>query len=239
MPTSVLIIGQARTFARCWRSQYWYLYRKLNATRFYLCIEDDEDAVAKELIFERYSPECVKILLLPKAEAVADLPAPSEEFAKHAPYPVCTETKSIMKCFWNYARAWECLQEDEKSNGLVPADLIVRTRPDAFFHNGNPPKHVGENDFVSLWWERYGGVNDRVVFMGRKAAEVHFTMINRVDEILAAGAPLHGESFVGAALELGHVDVHHTLDYTLSLVRKSGEMVHPACTIDDDPPSRS
>ncbi len=74
--------------------------------------------------------------------------------------------------------------------------------------------------------------------MGRRAAQVHMTMIDRVDEILAAGAPLHGESFVAAALELGGVRIRHTFDAWLSLKRLGGKTVPPNRLPNEAPPAR-
>lgn len=234
MSTAVLLCGQTRTFAKCWPTQYWYVYRKLVNPIFYVCVEDDEQAKDIERIYERFPKDRVHVKLLPRAADTA-FPNPPETNAAFAPYPVMTPTRSIMKCFWNYRQAWEWLRQHEAE----PPMTIVRTRPDAYFHDFVMPKALpAAHDFISLWWERYGGVNDRICVMGPKAAEVHMTMSDRVDQILAAGAPLHGESFVAAALELGGMRIRHTLDGWLSLKRLGGKTVSPGRLHNEFPPPR-
>ena len=234
MSTAVIICGQARTFAKCWPTQYWYVYRKLVNPTFYVAVEDDEQAPDMARIYERFGRDRVHLRLLPRA-ADCTFPNPPNTNAAFAPYPVMTPTRSIMKCFWNYGQAWQLMLEREPRG--TPHNIIVRTRPDAYFHDFRMPVvRPAEHDFISLWWERYGGVNDRICVMGRRAAEVHMTMTERVDAILAAGAPLHGESFVAAALDLGGMRIRHTLDGWLSLKRLDGRVVSPGRLLNEVPP---
>ena len=232
MSTAVFIVGQARTFNKCWRTQYWHLYRHLQNPTFYVCVENDEQAQDMNLIQERYPKERIHVKLLPLSSEVTDLPKPSDEHEWHAPYPVVTPAASILKCFWNYNEAWKFYQSFGTDD-----DLIVRCRPDAFFHSCEVPKaKLAPHDFMSLWWERYGGVNDRLVFMGPRAAESAMTMITRIDSILAAGCPLHGESVPWAAVQLAGMRVRHELCAWLSLLRLNGDLVLPVHLINEKHP---
>jgi len=213
MKTAVIYLGQARTFALCWRTHYWAVLRKLPNPTFYCAVEDDEDAESLELLKERFP-----VVHLRKVKTPDDLPQPSPIFEQHVPYGNSSPTSRLVRVLWNYREAWKLFEEKEPKQD--PASLIVRMRPDTYYHDFSlPSRFPYPREAYFVWWGRYGGVNDRMAMMGREAAEVFFTAYDRLGATLDAGCSLHGESIMGGNLDLAQVVVKHNLDAWLSFCR--------------------
>ncbi len=77
-------------------------------------------------------------------------------------------------------------------------------RPDLIYHDPLPVDQLlhqfaidGENMFLTPAWATYGGINDRIACLGRRAAMAYGRRIHRIDEFLRAQTGgLHAESFV-------------------------------------------
>jgi hypothetical protein len=210
--TAVLLTGEARTFSLCLRTQQWALFRKLPNPTFYCCVEDNEQAKDMEGLYDLYPRDRVHIKRL---KTPTDLPQPDEKYYDGAPYPRSGPTKRLIGAIWNMNEAWNWYA------GLGGTDsLVVKLRCDAYFHEFYAPSRLPEADeAMTLWWERYGGINDRVAFFGRKAAEAYFTTYQRIHQILAAGCSLHGESLMGGSLHLAGMRTLHILNAWLSFIR--------------------
>jgi hypothetical protein len=154
--------------------------------------------------------------------------------------------------------AWRLYQEAGD-----PADLIIRIRPDLWFHSfqfphpfrvfqHDPKKVIYEmtvdestaakfqcqleersETACTPWWGRFGGINDRFALLGSKAAEHYFTTYDKIPRLIQEGAALHPESLVAASLRDGGISICDDMKAEFSTLRKSGEMRHPEITMID------
>jgi hypothetical protein len=122
-------------------------------------------------------------------------------------------------------------------------DTIIRIRPDQFFHSFEDPlrettlrfsegqpngsvsmqREINGGEAFTPWWGRFGGVNDRLAILGRRAAKAYFTVYDRIPELLAEyHCPFHPESLVKAALETAGCTIHETLRTEFTTLRQDG-----------------
>jgi len=69
------------------------------------------------------------------------------------------------------------------------------------------------------WWGRFGGCNDRMAILGKKAAPIYFNLYNHIESLLKDGCPFHPETLLLAHLERNHVRVKHTLNAMFGTLR--------------------
>lgn len=77
---------------------------------------------------------------------------------------------------------------------------------------------------LTAYWSRWGGVNDRIALLGRKAAEAYFTTFAVREELRKMHCPCHPETMVATALELAGIRQSHTLA-TEFVARRVNELV--------------
>ncbi len=216
MSTAVLYCGQARTFAKCFRNQYWFLLRHLKDPTFYICVEDDEDAYTMLGLRERFAEDRV---FLKRVKTPIQLPQPDEALYDGTPYARSGPTERMMAAHWNHKEAWGHFV----ANKVGVPSVFLKLRCDLYFHETVVlPQHVGVGDAYFPWWSRCGGINDRIGVMGPLAAQAYFNCIDRFDDALARGAPLHGETLLAAAMEVTGVRIHHELDCWMSFLKRAG-----------------
>lgn len=233
--TAVIYTGQARTFAHCFKSQYFQVLRKLSNPTFFVSVADDEDADSMRLLESRFPPDKVhyekvkqpEFIPPPWTHANGDLAGNS---AFHASYPPSADDQGILKQLWALARGWEFLKE--QANPL-DFDYFLRIRPDLAFHRFEFDWYIGQHIALTPWWARWGGVNDRVAVLGRIAAEAYFTAFNERQAMFDEGCPLHPETLINYALERKGCNVCHTLPTEFTTVRKNNQHVPPSITVPD------
>ena len=89
--------------------------------------------------------------------------------------------------------------------------MVVRHRPDLFFHRLEWPRAIGYNDVFVPYWGSYGGINDRFAIMGIGGAEYYFSAYDHAASFLREGCPLHPETLSAAALAVLFASVRPTL----------------------------
>lgn len=220
MKTAVLISGQTRTFAECFASQRWHVYRKLENPTFFVSVTDDEQARDIYLLESMGFPVYVEKVIQPQLEE------PHPINARHAPYVLSVPIQAVLRQLWHLNRVWEFHAEKAQE-----FDYFVRVRPDSFFHSFATPAEAAPNASLLAclpWWGRFGGCNDRFAMLGQDAAEIYFTTFGRIAELLDAGCPLHPESFIAASLEARGAWVRNILQANFSTVKRerSGSLVY-------------
>lgn len=246
MKTSILICGAMRSFDRCLKSQFWQVYRHWPDANFYIVTHDDETAHQADLlgslvasglggmtgqVFERRvtQPEMIA------PEGCPGTWTPGKSYM-HEPYAISVSPQAVLGQLWLLQEGWKFMMEMGDS-----AEVIIRTRPDLYFHYFKPPYFLSLNnpavyhdlDTLALapWWGRFGGTNDRFAIMGRSAAKAYLCTYSKVPDLVKAGAPLHPETLVKAAVEAAGCVIEPTLETEFSTIRADGQTrppeIHP------------
>ena len=229
MRTAVIYSGQARTFARVYRNQYFHVLRKLPNPEFFVSVADDEQAADMRLLETLFPPESVHIEYVKQPT----LPEPPDDPPFHNIYPRDKATiQDVLRQLWALDRAWDFYLSFGKTH-----EVVVRIRPDLAFGRFVMPLFYDpswgpENDkqCYTPYWARWGGVNDRLAVMGRYAASHYFRTLRAVPVLRAQGCPLHPEQLINAMLELGGIIPGHTLATEFITVRLDGSFVPMSIT---------
>lgn len=200
MKTAVIYSGQARTFARTYPNQKWFLLRRLANPVFYVSVEDNADAKSMEALKKDYPEVHIELVKPPQME---EPPFALTDFAPYAITPTKTPgvgpLQGLMRQFWHNSRAWKfAVEQGLKDDGDT---MVVRMRPDLHIQHFRHPGTPGLNEAISPQWGTYGGANDRCAFMGFKAAEAWMTAYDVLPALLEAGCPFHPETIIAAAVE--------------------------------------
>lgn len=228
MKTAVIYAGQARSFGETFPNHFFHLLRKLPDPEFFVSVADDAQAPSMSRLLERFDESKVHIETVKQP----DLPEPLPDPKWLGMYPAASSPQSILKMFWARQRAWEMYLA---CTGEVRHELVVFVRPDIAFARCDLPDNLpdrlqwAKDSCHTPWWARWGGCNDRMAVMGPKAAQSYFTVCRRVEELREMGCPLHPETLLAAALELGGIEPQHTLATEFVTIRLDGSTV--ACSM--------
>ena len=219
MSTAVLISGQMRTFARCYPSQRWQIFRHYEPDiHFFVSCAQDNNVGTTELIKENYANvalEAYKDPVLPKIPI---------EYGLHAPYANATSHDKLLLQHWGNFKVWEFFKSHW---GQIAYDTVIRIRADIFIHRFVKPPKPGKTEAYCPWWGKFGGVNDRLAVMGMSAAESYFITYNRILGLLKKGCPFHPETLVAASMELDNIAIRNTLMVEFSTMRMDGQQRFP------------
>lgn len=224
MRTAIIYSGQARSFARVFPNQWFNVLRKFSNPTVFVSVARDEQAKDMERLYERFSKDQVRIEHVDQPEQ----PTPPADPKFLACYPPSSPASSILKMFWARERAWEFFKENIYAGGY---STIVHIRPDIAFTRFVCPQvlTMSVDDCFTPWWGRYGGENDRFAVMGPRAAEAYFTVHSQRAKILnslgGVGSPLHPETMLATALELGGIFPEARLSTEFITVRTDGSTV--------------
>jgi len=231
MKTAVIYSGQTRTFGETFPNQYDKVLRQLPNPEFFVSVAADEQAPAMSRLYERFPRSSVHIEHV--KQPTLPEPPPGPKWLQM--YPPSATPQAILRQLWALHRAWEFFWDA----ATAPAgfDLIVRLRPDLAFTRLELP-HTSWVDLgswhpyrcVTPWWARWGGVNDRVAFLGIEAAKHYFTTFSKVERLMAAGCPLHPETIIDRSLRDGLITPEHTLATEFVAVRLDGSTVAASIT---------
>jgi len=227
MKTAVLISGQMRSFSECVANLNWTVFRKLENPHFFISCADDDQAKDAYLL-EGYFPNVhIERVEQPKADIFKPYPFSLCRHAAYTPTPNSPAViPSILRQLWHYKRVWEFMNECQKADRTTDCfTTFVRCRPDLHFHHFDPV-YPEAKEFIGPWKATCGGVNDRFSVMGWIAATAYFLAIDRMDELLEAGCPLHPETIQAAALELAGCKVSSTLTAEFMVIRLPGQGDH-------------
>jgi hypothetical protein len=219
MSTAILYTGQARTFKRCFASQYWNVLRKMPEPHFFCSVADDEDAGDMELLRTKFEHVFIEKLEQPV------IMEPDHHLVDHAPYRISTSVQGVLRQLWALSRGWNFMQVQA---GAAEFSRYVRIRPDLFFHRCEPPTwRLQYHEAFLPWWGGYGGVNDRFAIMGPDAAKAYFTTFEKLSTLFSIGCPLHPESLIRASLEAAGCVIREKLSAEFSCLREDGQRVWP------------
>lgn len=247
MTTAIIYTGHLRSFEKCLENQRWHVLRHFPNASFYIVTEEDEDAHKAGMLKAKY-PGVVEIRYVKQPPMVIPNGCPDEWQPglpyMHEPYHISVDPRHVLGQLWMLREGWRLYQEAND-----PADLIIRIRPDLWFHSFTKPHglhmsvNTGENKktpysaFEDVAWTprfgKFGGCNDRFALLGAKAAEAYFTAHDNIPAMLAEGAPLHPETLVRYAMERRGISVLDDMRADFSTLRKTGEMRPPEVTHSD------
>lgn len=218
MKTAVIISGQMRTFAKCYPTQRWQIFRHYEPDiHFYgaVCNDEQKDDLGK-MVSPDYPVEYIYL------DDPSDLPDIPMEKGRHAPYANATTHYRLMLQHWGNKKAWEFFSSKADPSSF---DTIIRIRPDLWIHRFIKPKQPAIDEICCPWWGKFGGINDRLAVMGLICAERYFQVYDEILELLEAGCPFHPETLVLSALLPKNdvpVSVNNTLMTEFSTERMDG-----------------
>ena len=249
MSTAILYSGQLRTFAQWYPTQRWHVLRHFADPHFFFTIQAQPDAlqILAPLIAD-YGADHVHVQQLTDPDLTPDL-TPQLSAAYHqAPYANAAPAHQLLLQHWYQAQVWENFCGHRKTLSLE-FDTIIRLRPDLFFHSFEDPTAqkvtrtdreghpngivifqggIRDDEVLTPWWGRFGGLNDRFAIMGPAAARAYFDVYGKIPELLGSyRAPFHPETLLAARLEIAQVHVTQTLRAEFSTLRMNGQARPP------------
>jgi hypothetical protein len=238
MNTAIIYTGAMRSFEKCMENQRWHVLRHFPASTFYIVTEKDEDAHKANLLKDKY-PGVVEVRFVKQPEMVIPAGCPDEwtpgKPYMHEPYHISVDPRHVLGQLWMLREGWRLYEEAND-----PADLIIRIRPDLWFHSFEKPvwlrsgpklMSAGLEWLASVpWWGRFGGCNDRFALLGAHAAKAYFTAYDHLPTMIAEGAPLHPETLIHYAMKRSGISICDDMKAEFSTLRKSGEMRPPEIT---------
>lgn len=237
MKTAILLTGHMRSFERCLPTLHWHVFRHFPAADFYVSTVKDANSHKADLLREKYPQARVEIDVV---DAQPELPIPQgpagwkvgQGHYGHEPYAISVHPQAILRQLWQLQRGWDFMVG---RNDKPVYDLIIRCRPDLWFHSCAVPNIEGSIGAVALtpWWGRFGGVNDRFAFLGTNAAEAYCTTLRKLPDLMALGCPLHPESLIKASLEFGGCVINDQLRAEFSTLRDDGTFRAPEAPLAD------
>ena len=241
MNVAVIYTGAMRSFDKCLENQRWHVLRNFPGASFYIVTEEDEDAKKAELLREKY-PGAVEIRYVKQPQMVIPNGCPDEWTPgrpyTHEPYHISVHPHAVLGQLWMLNEGWKFYQSFHDK-----ADLVIRIRPDLWFHSFEKPRWFCEStnayadglDGIACtpWWGRFGGCNDRFALLGSKAAEAYFTAYATIQKMIDEGAPLHQETLIHYAMKRAGISICDDMKAEFSTLRKTGEMRPPEITMID------
>lgn len=246
MKVAVIYSGAMRTFDKCLANQQWHVLRHFPGATFYCVTQDDEDAYKAGMV-----PGMASVRRVKQPEMIVPPGCPDTWVGgrpyMHEPYHISVDPRAVLGQLWMLREGWKLYQEAND-----PADLVIRIRPDLWFHSFTKPHGLGKTtlsptsdphiyDVVDTpgdvawtpWWGRFGGVNDRFALLGADAAEHYFTTYDKIPAMIQAGAPLHPETLVATSLRNGLISICDDMKAEFSTLRKDGQMRAPEISLID------
>jgi hypothetical protein len=238
MKVAIILSGAMRSFERCLPNLQWHVFRHFPDAKFYVATANDDDATTAAMLGKR----CAAVRVLDQPEMVLPPGCPHEwtpgKPYMHEPYFISVDPRHVLGQLWMLREGWRLYQEAND-----PADLIIRCRPDLWFHSFEVPRmfmdtaHAFTDGRESIAYTprfgKFGGCNDRFAVLGAKAAEAYFTTYDHVPVMIMEGAPLHPETLVRYSMERAGNSVLCDMRADFSTLRKTGEMRPPEVTAFD------
>lgn len=232
MKVAVIYTGGMRSFDKCFANQQWHVLRHFPDAKFYVATEMDEDCKKASLLADKYGYKNVRGYTVTQPEMVIPKGCPDEwqpgKPYMHEPYHISVDPRAVLGQLWMLREGWRLYQETKTED----ADLIIRIRPDLWFHSFEVPfiAKTGYDARLDLqlresgiacvpWWGRFGGVNDRFALLGADAAEHYFTTYDKIPAMIEAGAPLHPETLVATSLRNGLISICDDMKAEFSTLR--------------------
>jgi len=215
MKTAVLISGQLRTFAKCYPTQKWQIFRHYEPDiHFFVSCVDDPQADSVKLLSADYENVNVE-----RYQDPTDLPVIPAEKGASAPYANATSHAKLMLQHWGNKKVWDffCASADKES-----FQAIIRIRPDLWIHRFQKPPSPYIEECFCPWWGKFGGINDRLAIMGIDAAHRYFNVYDAIPGLLADGCPFHPETLVVELMRRAGINVQSRIMAEFSTERMDG-----------------
>jgi hypothetical protein len=158
----------------------------------------------------------------------AGLPEVPRDAAIGVPYGCSVPHYQVVSQLWVNNAAWKYFLRESEGKRF---DTIIRMRPDLYFHRFIAPPKPEEEECYAPWWGKFGGINDRVAVMGRKAASWYFNVFTELNALLNEGCPFHPETMLSRVME--RCKVKNTLMTEFSTIRMDGEVRKPEVVMAD------
>lgn len=212
MRTAVIMPGHLRTFAINYPNHRWMLHRHLGELDFYIATEPDERHEDWKVLLQHHPADRIHVVYLAPPDGLVE---PDPTLDQFAPYPRTmtrqpglTNNQSLMRALWGLARMGDHILDRGRAHDY---DQFMLCRGDFFIHHFDPPRVTPrENECFISWYGNYGGATGIGLF-GWRALAGYLHTHDRLNELLAAGCPLHPECLVAASMELNHAVVNRTL----------------------------
>jgi len=230
---AIILSGQMRSFERCLPTMNRHLFPHFPGADFYVSTVQDEDTHKVDLLAKSHPASRIHIEVAPfQPECLTDFKARGGrvrdnwqvgQIMDHEPYGSGSSPSAHLAQYWQQRQAWRLF---EKARGEKTYDVIVRCRPDLWFHGYTPPPEIpGDQSLLALtpWWGRWGGCNDRFALLGQKAARSYYNVYDTVPELQAKGCPFHTECIYKAALEEASARVLPIVRADFATLRTNGE----------------
>ena len=101
-------------------------------------------------------------------------------------------------------------------------ETVIRIRPDLWIHRFQKPVDPDTDEAVLPWWGKFGGMNDRLAIISRRAAPTYFGLYDMIPTLLEHGCPFHPETLLAETLRLSGMVVSNTLLTEFSTERMDG-----------------
>ena len=231
MSTAILLSGQLRTFAACYPTQRWHVLRHVIDPHFFFTIQDqpDIDKILEPLIAD-YGSDRVHVQRLADPDLTAELTPLLARAYHQAPYANAAPAHQLLLQHYYQAAVWAHFERLRPQLNAYQFTTIIRLRPDLWFHSYDSARTttVWDDEVLTPWWGRFGGLNDRFAIMGAAAAAVYFDVYAKIPELLGSyQCPFHPESLLAARLEIAQVHVTQTLRAEFSTLRANGQARPP------------
>lgn len=224
MQDLVIYSGQARTFKQTVNSHWFRLLRHLNNPTVIVSVAADEQATDMGILERLIDHVHMEFVQQPTVKEPEVMPG------MLGMYPPSTDAQGILRQLWSLNRAWEFAQEKVD---VALFDRVIRIRPDLALDRVVLHGMILPQDCYTPWWACWGGVNDRLAFMGPKAAPHYFGTWKNLDHLISNGCPLHPETLIASSLRRGYVDTYRTLEAEFVTLRLDGSVVPMSITATD------
>lgn len=240
MKVAFIYSGAMRSFDKCATNHQWMIWRHFHEAKVYCATQQDADWVSVAAFSNRGMLCTHRVLEQPEMVIPKGCPdewQPGRPYM-HEPYHISVDPRAVLGQLWMLREGWRLYQEAND-----PADLIIRIRPDLWFHSFESPRWfvrtpkslVDSSGKIACipWWGRFGGCNDRFALLEPKAAEAYFTTYDHIPAMIQEGAPLHPETLVHYSMKRAGISICDDMKAEFSTLRKSGEMRPPEITMID------
>lgn len=224
MKSAIIISGEIRSLDLCLPNLWWFVFRHFPDAHVFVSTVKDENSHKAGLLRKHFQKVTIE-----EVEKQPDFPELKPwtpgQFYTHEPYAISVSPTAVLRQLWQLEKGYDLY----KLSGLK-ADVIVRCRPDIWFHESELPYEVAISNLIYPAtaivpkFGSFGGCNDRFAILGKTAAANYFTAFSRRETLIAMGCPLHPESMIKAALVGSSV---FPSNFLFSTVRTNGEFRPP------------
>lgn len=231
--TAIIISGHMRTADLCFPSLYWHVFRHYPDAHYYISTVEDDDAHKTSLYTDQFDDQVKAVEVVPEqpdceAEIAIKMGISRtalQAYANHAPYAISVPVQAVLAQLWQLRRAFSSAMTGADGG---PYDVVIRCRPDLFFHSFTPPSPApAPLQSITPWWGRFGGINDRFSIMGWQSAVFYFNTYTNAPDLITSGCPLHPESLIKASMEAEGIEVESNLAAEFSKVNRDGTLARP------------